>query len=123
MDQLEEKLLHTSRGFHYHYYISPAPLADPNRPALLLCHGWPDSADLWQFIIPHLLRTKLRLIVPDLLGTGGTSKPTSPEVFGIKDTVADVMEIIKTENITQQIIPVGHDWYESACAIKQCQLC
>jgi pimeloyl-ACP methyl ester carboxylesterase len=113
MDHLEEKNLETTRGLHYHYYISPAASADASKPAIVLCHGWPDSADLWQFVIPQLLKSKLRLIVPDLLGAGQTSKPTNPESFEIKAMVNDVLEILKAENINQKIIPMGHDWYAS----------
>lgn len=107
---LEERHLDTTRGFHYRYYVSTAASADPSKPVIVLCHGWPDSADLWQFIVPHLLKTKLRLIVPDLLGADGSSQPTDPEAFNIGAMVGDVMEIIKAENITQKIIPMGHDW-------------
>ncbi|CZT16010.1 related to epoxide hydrolase [Ramularia collo-cygni] len=110
MDQLEEKHLETSRGFHYRYYVSPAASADASKPAIVLCHGWPDSADLWQFVVPQLLKSKLRLIVPDLLGAGQSSKPINPEAFEIKGMVDDMMEVLKSENITQQIIPMGHDW-------------
>lgn len=110
MDQLEEKHLATSRGLHYRYYVSPATAADSFKPAIVLCHGWPDSADLWQFVIPQLSKSKLRLIVPDLLGSGESSKPTNPEAFEIKAMVDDVLEILKAEKITQQIIPMGHDW-------------
>ncbi|KAI5356956.1 putative alpha/beta hydrolase-1, epoxide hydrolase [Septoria linicola] len=110
MDLLQKKELDTSRGFHYRYYVSSASDADSSKPAILLCHGWPDSADLWQYVIPQLLKTKNRLIVPDLLGAGGTSQPTDPAAFEIKGMVQDVQEILKAENISQKIIPVGHDW-------------
>lgn len=107
MDLLEKKELRTSRGFQYRYYISSASDADTSKPALLLCHGWPDSADLWQYVIPRLFNTKNRLIVPDLLGAGATSQPTDPAAFEIKGMVADVNEILEEEKITQKIIPVG----------------
>lgn len=114
MDQLEEKHLNTSRGLHYRYFVSPAATADASKPALVLCHGWPDSADLWQFVVPHLLKSKLRLIVPDLLGAGGSSKPTSPEPYEVAAMASDLMEILRAENIDQQIIPMGHDWYATS---------
>lgn len=111
MDQLEEKHLDTSRDLHYRYYVSPAASADPSKHAFVLCHGWPDSAELWQFLVPRLLKSNLRLIVPDLLGAGGNSKPTNPELFEIKAMSNDILEILEAENITQKIIPIGHDWY------------
>ena len=117
MDSLEKKHLDTSRGFRYRYYISSASQADNSKPALLLCHGFPDGADLYQFIVPHLLRSRMRIVVPDLLGYGGTSKPTDPQSYEIRGMVNDVMEIIKAEKIEQEIMPLGHDWYVSLSII------
>lgn len=110
MDILEEKHIDTSRGFHYRYYVSAASQADSSKPAIILCHGWPDGALLWRDVIPHLLKSKQRLIVPDLLGYGGTSKPTDPKHYEISAMVADTMEILAAEKITSEIIPMGHDW-------------
>ncbi|KAF2165667.1 hypothetical protein M409DRAFT_67050 [Zasmidium cellare ATCC 36951] len=110
MDQLQKKHIDTKRGFSYTYYISPAEKADSSKPVLLLCHGWPDNAHMWQWVVPHLLKTKNRIIVPDLLGYGGTSKPTDPKDYEIKGMTDDILEIFETEKIDSQIIPVGHDW-------------
>lgn len=110
MDQLEKKQINTARNFQYTYYISPASTADPVNPALLLCHGWPDNAHMWRWVVPHLLKTKNRIVIPDLLGYGGTSKPTDPKDYEIKGMTDDVMEIFKMEGIESKIIPMGHDW-------------
>ena len=110
MEGLEQKHLDVSRGFRYRYYISPASEADTSKPMLLLCHGFPDGAKLYQYVVPHLLKSKLRILVPDLLGYDGTSKPTDPESYEIRGMTGDVMEIIKAEKIEQKIIPLGHDW-------------
>lgn len=111
MDQLEKKERKTSRGFHYSYYVSPDSQADSSKPAILLCHGWPDSANLWQYVVPHLLKTRNKLVIPDLLGAGDSAKPTDPASFQIKAMVEDVMEILDAENISHKIVPVGHDWH------------
>ncbi|CAK4030466.1 Bifunctional epoxide hydrolase 2 [Lecanosticta acicola] len=109
MDQLQPKHLDTSRGFRYTYYFSQ-PKADDAKPAILLCHGWPDSAHLWKEIVDHILKSKQRLIIPDLLVCGGSSRPTDPIDFEIGAMVADVMQVIQAEKIEQNIIPMGHDW-------------
>ncbi|KAK4495966.1 hypothetical protein PRZ48_013234 [Zasmidium cellare] len=110
MDQLQKKQIETKRGFTYTYYISPAEKADASKPVLLLAHGWPDNAHMWQWVVPHLLKTKNRLVIPDLLGYGGTSKPTDPKDYEISAMVGDVVEIFKAEKIDSKIIPCGHDW-------------
>ena len=111
MDTLQEKQFETKRGIHYRYYVSSesTPI-DTSRPVLLLLHGFPDSAELWQFVIPHLKKSNLRIVAPDLLGYGGTSKPTTPEHFNVRFMVYDIVEILDAENIHAPIIPMGHDW-------------
>jgi pimeloyl-ACP methyl ester carboxylesterase len=110
MDKLQEKNHTTARNLTYRYYISPATTSTSSLPILLLCHGWPDGADLWQYMIPDLLQSGLRIIAPDLLGAGGTSKPIDPKQFEIRAMVEDVREILALEEVDQNVIPVGHDW-------------
>jgi pimeloyl-ACP methyl ester carboxylesterase len=113
MDGLEERHIDAARGLHYRYYTTSnnTPVS-PSSPALLLTHGFPDDAQLWQFVVPHLLATKLKLIVPDLLGYGGTSKPEDPQAFEISAMCQDVVEILDQEGVSGEnsVIPVGHDW-------------
>ena len=107
MDSLKEKHLHTGRGFNYRYYTSSG---STSKTTLLLCHGFPDDARLYQYMIPHLQKSNLRLIIPDLLGAGGTSKPVNPTPFEIKAMVQGILDILRAENISKDIIPLGHDW-------------
>lgn len=112
-DLLEKKQIDVSRGLHYQYYTnSNSTPVSTSSPALLLTHGFPDGAELWQFIVPHLLPLKNKIIVPHLLGYGGTSKPTDPKEFEISAMCQDVVEILKAEGITQDntVLPIGHDW-------------
>ncbi|KJX92427.1 alpha/beta-hydrolase like protein [Zymoseptoria brevis] len=110
MDSLQEKHHTTTRNLTYRYYISPSTSTSSDKPTLLLCHGWPDAAELWRFMIPHLLKSGLRIIAPDLLGAGKTSKPVDPKAFEIKAMVEDVKEILTAEGVEKNVIPVGHDW-------------
>ncbi|KAK3073226.1 hypothetical protein LTR53_005373 [Teratosphaeriaceae sp. CCFEE 6253] len=115
MDDLQEKHLDTKRGLHYRYYVSATGTA--SKPALLLLHGWPDSALLWQYVLPYLAYLKLKIIVPDLLGYGGTSKPTRPELYDYRLMAQDILEILDTESV-DKVIPVGHDfgcWFAAKC--------
>ncbi|TKA25160.1 hypothetical protein B0A54_17675 [Friedmanniomyces endolithicus] len=107
MDGLREKHLDTRRGLHYRYYASPT--SNPSKPALLLLHGWPDSALLWQYVVPHLTSLNLTLIIPDLLGYGGTSKPLFPALYDYRLLSADLVEILDAESV-ETVIPIGHDF-------------
>lgn len=97
----------TKRGYTYAYYSSPA---GPNRPYVLLQHGFPDSADEWEdLIINYLLPRQVGVIAPDLLGYGGTSKPTDPAEYKLGLMAADLVEILDAEGVTK-VISLGHDW-------------
>jgi len=109
MDSLDEKTFTTSRKLVYRYYASKPSTFDPSKPTLLLGHGWPDSAQLWRFIIPHLQKLSYRLVIPDCLGYGGTSKPTDPSLYAGGAMANDLIEILDSEDI-DKVIPIGHDW-------------
>ncbi|KAI5921347.1 epoxide hydrolase-like protein [Camillea tinctor] len=103
MDKFQKKTIQTAR-FNYTYYVS-AP--SPNRPTLLLLHGFPDDAHLWNGIAAKL--GQYHLIVPDLIGYAGTSKPTDPAAYSHAEQTSDLIEILDAEGVGQ-VISVGHDW-------------
>ncbi|ORW48662.1 alpha/beta hydrolase [Mycobacterium paraense] len=47
---------------------------DPNAPALLLVHGYPETHLMWRRVAPQL-RDRYFLVIPDLRGYGDSSKP------------------------------------------------
>ncbi|KAI0886925.1 alpha/beta-hydrolase [Annulohypoxylon maeteangense] len=104
MDSLQHKTLKTSRGFTYSYYVSNPT---NSKQTLLLQHGFPDDAHLWDGIVRKL--TEYRLVVPDLLGYSGTSKPTDAAPYIYSGIVQDVVDILDAEGIGK-VISVGHDF-------------
>lgn len=111
MDQLDRKTLTTKRSLEYTYYTSSAE--DKNEVPLLFCHGFPDSSFLWNDILVHLgklgVTTKRKVIVPDMLGYGGTSKPLDSKLYSYKDMANDLCDILDAENV-RKVVVVGHDW-------------
>ena len=59
--------------------------------------------------MPALLSLGHPLVVPDLLGYAGTSKPADHAEYNCKAMSDDLYELIDSENL-DKIIPVGHDW-------------
>lgn len=104
-----EKTLSVSRGFTYRYFVSNSSSIDKSKPTLLFLHGWPDGARLWQYVVPQLEATGLPVLVPDLLGYGGTSKPSDPKHYNYRLQANDIAEILEAEGL-DKVIPVGHDW-------------
>lgn len=112
MAGLEEKNCKTARGVNYRYYISPSESKDTSKPTILLLHGFPDSALLWKKMLPHLASLPNRLLIPDLLGYGGTDKPTDPKQYVPDSMAQDLIDIMDSENI-DKVISTGHDWGSS----------
>lgn len=91
----------------YTYYVSPA---SPGKPTVLLCHGWPDEAHLWTDVVnQHLLPAGYGVVVPDLLGYSGTSKPTDKAEYAMDKMTADLVAILDAESIPK-VVSLGHDW-------------
>ena len=97
----------TSRGFKYHYYFSAA--TDPNKSSVLFIHGFPSSAQDWRKVVPSFEATGYGIIVPDMLGYGGTDKPTETDAYKLSGIARDVVDILDAEGINKVIV-VGHDW-------------
>ncbi|KAH8691706.1 Alpha/Beta hydrolase protein [Phaeosphaeriaceae sp. PMI808] len=107
LSKLNQKTIQVPRGFMYTYYTSPA---SHDKPTLILFHGWPDTAKLWANAINnYLLPSGYGIIAVDILGFGGTSKPTSHAEYGFHHLAADAVAILDAEKIPTAI-SVGHDW-------------
>lgn len=114
MDNLTKKTITTKRGFEYTYYVSPAAAG---KPTLLLHHGFPDQAEEWEDLITnHLKPAGYGAIAPDLLGYGGTSKPTDPAAYKFSGMTADLVEIIDAEKV-DKVVSLGHDWGSRAAQL------
>jgi len=107
MDTLSKKTIHTTRGFKYTYYVSPA---SSGKPTILLLHGWPDHAALWEDLVTrHLVPAGFGVVVPDCLGYDGTDKPTDLDAYNPRSISDDFGEILDAEHL-QKVVSCGHDW-------------
>lgn len=96
----------TKRGLKYHYYFH-APAA--GKPILLLLHGFPSLSTSWAKQVPFFEQHGYGLIVPDLLGYGGSDKPYDPALYRFKAMSQDIVELLDSEN-AHNVISIGHDW-------------
>ena len=107
MDSSRYKDLKASRNINYHYYASPA---HAEKPTLLFLHGFPSTSYDWRKQVPHFQARGYGIIVPDLLGYGGTDKPVATEAYRPSLMAKDIIDILDAEGL-ERVIVIGHDWW------------
>jgi pimeloyl-ACP methyl ester carboxylesterase len=95
------------RGLTYRYYFSPPT---GGKPFLLFLHGFPSTSHDWVRQVKHFQPKGYGIIVPDMLGFGGTSRPLDVQAFRLKLRVKDIIDILDKESV-DKVIGVAHDWY------------
>jgi pimeloyl-ACP methyl ester carboxylesterase len=89
--------------------VTLAVIDEGNGPPVLLLHGFPDSARLWQHQLPVLRGAGLRVVAPDLRGFGDSDKPVAVDAYALPHAVRDVVGLLDTLRIERALV-VGHDW-------------
>lgn len=100
----------SQRRYFYLDVAPPAPV--PTRATLLLLHGFPDSSYGWRRCMAPLSAAGYRVIAPDLLGYGRTSKPRRLEEYGARTMAADLAGLLSRVlgSDSAKFVVVGHDW-------------
>ncbi|KAH6916847.1 Alpha/Beta hydrolase protein [Coprinopsis sp. MPI-PUGE-AT-0042] len=106
MDSSLYKRFAVSRGFNYDYFASPA---SEGKSTLLFLHGFPSTSIDWRRQVAYFKSKGYGLIVPDMLGYGGTSKPSDVGEYAHSKLATDIHEIVKGEGLTNVFV-IGHDW-------------
>ena len=99
----------------YSYYTSPGfgdqVSKDASLPVLMIVHGFPDDAHMWEGAVPSLQKLGYPMLLPDLLGFSGSSKPTDPTMYNYKQQADSLRQVLEKEGVKgKRVIPIGHDW-------------
>jgi pimeloyl-ACP methyl ester carboxylesterase len=78
-------------------------------PAVLFCHGFPDTSYTWRRQMKAVAAAGYRAIAPDMRGYGRSSAPADPALYTPLQTVGDLVGLLDALNISTAVI-VGHDW-------------
>lgn len=89
--------------------VSLRVVEDGSGPAVLLLHGFPDSAHLWRHQIPALVNAGYRTVAPDLRGFGESEKPPQVEAYALPVLLGDVIGILDQLGVERAHV-VAHDW-------------
>ena len=96
----------TPNGTNYSY-VHAAPQS--SHPYLLFLHGFPETSYDWTPQTTYFAEQGYGIICPDLLGYGGTDKPTDYHEYRQKRVGDDVVSILDHHGIGK-CVPIGHDW-------------
>lgn len=87
-----------------------AAVAGPaDGPAVLLCHGFPESWYSWRHQLEALADAGYRVIAPDQRGYGQTDAPAEVEAYTQLHLVGDLVGLTHELGIESATV-VGHDW-------------
>ncbi|KAF9264000.1 alpha/beta-hydrolase [Marasmius fiardii PR-910] len=105
MDPSLYKTIQVSRGFTYRYFSAKGS----GNKTLLFLHGFPNADTDWRHQVSFFGKRGYSLIVPNMLGYGGTSKPTDPADYRQSLMSRDLTNILDVEGVDKAVV-VGHDW-------------
>ncbi|KAF7355660.1 Epoxide hydrolase hydrolase [Mycena sanguinolenta] len=91
---------------HTWAYVDANPQGSP---AILCLHGFPDLGYGYRHQIGAWARSGFRVIVPDMLGYGGSSAPIDPAQYTTKRLARDLTALLTKLGIARAVV-VGHDW-------------
>jgi pimeloyl-ACP methyl ester carboxylesterase len=77
--------------------------------AVLLLHGFPDSAAMWRHQVDALVGAGYRVLVPDQRGYGRSDKPEAVDAYHVLHLAGDALAVLDAAGVAQARV-VGHDW-------------
>jgi len=99
-----------STGKRYHFVDELPKNYDPEVTQTIICvHGFPDLWYGWRHQIAPWRDAGYRVVVPDMLGYGGTDKPGDIPEYGSKSLSTDIAALLDLLQVRKAIV-VGHDW-------------
>jgi pimeloyl-ACP methyl ester carboxylesterase len=78
-------------------------------PAVLFCHGFPDTSYTWRRQMKAVASAGFQAIAPDMRGYGRSSAPSDPALYTPLHTAGDLVGLLDALHVSSAVI-VGHDW-------------
>lgn len=87
-----------------------AELGDPDRPTVVLVHGYPDSKEVWSEVAPRLAE-HLHVVAYDVRGHGRSTAPRPLRGgFTLEKLTDDFLAVADAVSPDRPVHLVGHDW-------------
>lgn len=81
----------------------------PDRPTLLLVHGYPDSASVWRPVAEQLA-AHFQVVAYDVRGAGQSSHPQLTEAYDLEHLVDDFITVVDHVSPDKAVHLLCHDW-------------
>lgn len=78
-------------------------------PAMLFCHGFPDTAQTWRSQMQAVAEAGYRAVALDMRGYGRSHAPQDPGLYTALHIAGDLIGVLDALSIDTAAI-VGHDW-------------
>lgn len=78
-------------------------------PAVLFCHGFPDTAETWRSQMQAVAEAGYRAVALDMRGYGRSFSPEDPQRYTALHITGDLVSVLDALAIETAVI-VGHDW-------------
>src|ERR1700689_1493242 len=82
-------------------------------PAVVVCHGWPETCYSWRHQLPALAAAGFRVLAPDMRGYGRSDRPEPIEAYTQLHIVGDMVGLLDALDLAEAVI-IGHDWGATA---------
>ncbi|WP_374116373.1 alpha/beta fold hydrolase [Hoyosella sp. YIM 151337] len=76
---------------------------------IVLVHGWPDTHDLWRYVVPGLA-DRFRVVMYDTRGAGESSAPTSASEYELAKLASDFNAVVDAVSPGRPVHVLAHDW-------------
>ena len=104
IDHVRAVTLPSGQTYRFVHYAPQTP----TKPTILFLHGFPSSSFDWRHQFAYFSSRGYGIVAPDLLGYGGTSKPSNPEAYTLKRQASEVTELLDCVGVGKATV-VGHD--------------
>ncbi|MDE3721643.1 SDR family oxidoreductase [Nocardiopsis sp. N85] len=84
-------------------------LGSPERPTLLLVHGYPDNATVWDALTEELAG-EYRIVAYDVRGAGRSTAPDRRSGYLLDRLAEDLVSVADAVSPDRPVHLVGHDW-------------
>ena len=88
--------------------LNVAVAGNPEKPPVILLHGFPESHRTWREIVPRL-QDSFYLLMPDQRGFAGSDLPQEVDDYKTDTLIDDIFALAQAYGL-EKFALVGHDW-------------